>query len=377
MFCDNCGEKIDDGSIFCDKCGSSLIHESKSTGGQRKIIKSIKALVKNACSRVYKIKFDISGHRFATYFLLLFLLISGYFVYSLYTSTQDQLKKTQTELVSLRQSTTDAISSQKKLIEQQGENLSKQDEALKKSQTNETLLRKTLDNVEKAKVSNTGSSNINNLTLTEIAPSIVKVLCLADAYSESIKQGSGILYRAIAGNYYVQTNLHVADTSDGSVSRCAIVIYPDYSNSSNYLLFNSESYKFYNKGIDIAFLTPQLVSNSVFAGTFNDLSRYARDESKSPNCESVSIGDHLSILGYPGIGGDTLTVTDGIVSGFEFDYGTRYIKTSAKIEHGNSGGVAIKDSGCVAGIPTFVEQGRVESIGRILDLHYLFSVSLK
>ena len=63
--------------------------------------------------------------------------------------------------------------------------------------------------------------------------------------------------------------------------------------------------------------------------------------------------------------------------GFEFDSGSRYIKTSAKIEHGSSGGVAIKDSGCVVGIPTFVEQGSVESIGRILDLHYLFNVILK
>ena len=48
-----------------------------------------------------------------------------------------------------------------------------------------------------------------------------------------------------------------------------------------------------------------------------------------------------------------------------------------KIEHGNSGGIAIKDSGCVLGIPTFVQSGTVESIGRILDLDYLFSITLR
>ncbi|KKS24033.1 MAG: hypothetical protein UU82_C0013G0001, partial [Candidatus Nomurabacteria bacterium GW2011_GWC2_41_8] len=71
--------------------------------------------------------------------------------------------------------------------------------------------------------------------------------------------------------------------------------------------------------------------------------------------------------------GNSLTVTDGIVSGVETDNnGVHYYKTSAKIDHGNSGGIAIEDSGCVIGIPTFVQQGELESIGRILDLKYIF-----
>jgi hypothetical protein len=70
-------------------------------------------------------------------------------------------------------------------------------------------------------------------------------------------------------------------------------------------------------------------------------------------------------LGYPTIGSSgSITVTEGIVSGIEGDY---YV-TSAKIDHGNSGGVAIltKDD-CYLGIPTFVKNnGGFESLGRIL-----------
>ena len=60
-----------------------------------------------------------------------------------------------------------------------------------------------------------------------------------------------------------------------------------------------------------------------------------------------------------------VTATEGIISGFDGDY---YI-TSAKVEHGNSGGAAIlvKES-CELGIPTFVQTGSIESLARILDL---------
>ena len=82
--------------------------------------------------------------------------------------------------------------------------------------------------------------------------------------------------------------------------------------------------------------------------------------------DGVNIGDKVLILGYPGIGSRSgITVTDGIISGIDFPY---YV-TSAKIEHGNSGGVAVlvKNNGCYLGIPTSAATGEIESLGRILD----------
>jgi len=86
--------------------------------------------------------------------------------------------------------------------------------------------------------------------------------------------------------------------------------------------------------------------------------------------QAVATGDKIVILGYPGIGSLTdITATEGIISGFDGDY---YI-TSAKVEHGNSGGAAIliKDS-CYLGIPTFAQVGEVESLARILKADAVF-----
>lgn len=68
------------------------------------------------------------------------------------------------------------------------------------------------------------------------------------------------------------------------------------------------------------------------------------------NSDSVRTGDELAIIGYPGLGGSTVTLTRGIVSGFLPDEG--WIKTDAEINPGNSGGTAINEAGELIGIPT-------------------------
>jgi putative serine protease PepD len=66
--------------------------------------------------------------------------------------------------------------------------------------------------------------------------------------------------------------------------------------------------------------------------------------------DSVAIGDELSIIGFPGLGGDTVTYTKGSVSGFLTAEG--WIKTDAEINSGNSGGAAINRAGQLVGIPS-------------------------
>lgn len=70
---------------------------------------------------------------------------------------------------------------------------------------------------------------------------------------------------------------------------------------------------------------------------------------------TVRLGDDVRILGYPVIGGDTITLTTGSVSGFTSQAGVgsrALIKTDATISAGNSGGMAIDSNGRVIGIPT-------------------------
>jgi S1-C subfamily serine protease len=72
----------------------------------------------------------------------------------------------------------------------------------------------------------------------------------------------------------------------------------------------------------------------------------------------------LSIMGYPGVGGPTIHVTRGTVSGFlgkEGGSGRFWIKTDASIAHGNSGGTAVDDDGFLVGIPTAVAAPSGES----------------
>lgn len=74
----------------------------------------------------------------------------------------------------------------------------------------------------------------------------------------------------------------------------------------------------------------------------------------------IHVGDHVSIFGYPGIGGDTITFTQGSVSGFtsEDQLGDRaWIKTDATIAGGNSGGLGADDNAHIIGVPTLASAG--------------------
>jgi hypothetical protein len=80
---------------------------------------------------------------------------------------------------------------------------------------------------------------------------------------------------------------------------------------------------------------------------------------------AVGIGDGLRNIGYPGIGGDLITMTEGTVSGYEPDESVRqlgnagWIKTDATLGGGISGGTSINDDGMFIGVPT--EAGQLET----------------
>ena len=77
--------------------------------------------------------------------------------------------------------------------------------------------------------------------------------------------------------------------------------------------------------------------------------------------DSLELGDTVSIFGYPGIGGETVTFTSGSVSGFTKEEKLRlaraWIKTDATIAGGNSGGTAVDCDGKLIGVPTQAAAG--------------------
>ncbi len=73
--------------------------------------------------------------------------------------------------------------------------------------------------------------------------------------------------------------------------------------------------------------------------------------------DDLKAHDPISVIGFPGIGGYTATVTSGIISGFIPDEALSlekgWIKTDANIAEGNSGGMAINERGELIGVPTW------------------------
>jgi hypothetical protein len=215
----------------------------------------------------------------------------------------------------------------------------------------------------KSEVQSLGTAPSTNLYTKAEASSFwsqytVKLSC--NFAGEFIAEGSGLLIED-----GVITNAHVfTEEVDG-------VLYgPDYCTISSPKLSGSVTVEFDPDdyltvdGVDFGEI---LISNptSQMRGLMDD---GVLDKMCDP--QNVAIGDEMIVLGYPYTGStQSVTVTDGIVSGFENNF---YV-TSTKIEHGNSGGVAvlIKDN-CYLGVPTFVASGELESLGRILDVYSFF-----
>jgi S1-C subfamily serine protease len=67
----------------------------------------------------------------------------------------------------------------------------------------------------------------------------------------------------------------------------------------------------------------------------------------------IKMGERLWVLGYPDVGGGGLTLFDGAVEGWTGPDGTSgrdFIKTSASISSGSSGGPVVDDEGKLVGI---------------------------
>ncbi|MEW6209862.1 MAG: trypsin-like peptidase domain-containing protein [Acidobacteriota bacterium] len=67
---------------------------------------------------------------------------------------------------------------------------------------------------------------------------------------------------------------------------------------------------------------------------------------------AVKLLDDLIVIGFPEAGGSTVTVNLGVVEGT--DLLANWVKTNARLIHGNSGGAAVNSEGKLIGIPTKV-----------------------
>ena len=106
---------------------------------------------------------------------------------------------------------------------------------------------------------------------------------------------------------------------------------------------------------DIAILKLRNPSKKVL--TYVDITR--------GNSDILSLGDKISTYGYPTKFGSKITSTRGEFSGVEGDF----LKTTAIIDKGNSGGGAYLQDGSFVGIPTKVFSGTFNVLGGILSVN--------
>ena len=223
------------------------------------------------------------------------------------------------------------------------------------------LAQKQISSLEK-KISETEKIELTNV-VNQWEPYVVSLECRSySAVTGGLvlqSNGSGLLTKWERDSIVVLTNKHVIiDTSlngDIIANNC-IVRFPQRD-----VFVVSNNISVLDGGFDWGIVTIDFPSE------------YVKTLVKNPPLlctEDPTLGDDVVILGYPSIGDqENVTVTEGIIAGFDEDY----FITSAKVEKGNSGGAAVslKDN-CYLGTPTFSRTGVIESLARILDVRVLF-----
>ncbi|WP_419918445.1 S1 family peptidase [Candidatus Poriferisocius sp.] len=71
------------------------------------------------------------------------------------------------------------------------------------------------------------------------------------------------------------------------------------------------------------------------------------------SAQKLDLNEDITVLGYPGIGGQTITSTEGVYAGIDHLNGHAVLKTNADIFPGNSGGAAFNSRGFFIGVPTY------------------------
>lgn len=162
----------------------------------------------------------------------------------------------------------------------------------------------------------------------------------------------------------ILTNEHVLREDDEYINYCEV----DFLNEKNSKKLEEDGeekiYTIISEELDIAYLD--------FGENNNSLVEDLQDEEFNICDFKLQKGDEILILGYPSIGSsEDITITLGIISGYDDEF----YMTDAKIAKGNSGGAAISiKHDCYFGIPTLVMKGKLEVMGRVLDVNNIISL---
>lgn len=181
-------------------------------------------------------------------------------------------------------------------------------------------------------------------TLARALAATVQVLVPIDGAANDFSAGSGTV---LTENGFILTNFHVIGDSNtqrlyNAQGILLIAVSPPGSSTPPTVLYQAQLVEA-DYVLDLALIQITARKDGGVLPKSLPLTPIPIGDS-----QTVHIGDELTLLGFPGIGGGTITLTRGIVAGFLTDW----LKTDAEINYGNSGGAAINAAGELVGVPT-------------------------
>lgn len=175
-----------------------------------------------------------------------------------------------------------------------------------------------------------------------------------------IGSGSGVV---ITDTGIVLTNYHVVTTEDkitGAEEKFAFLLcLPNNTTDEPDCSYRAKMIA-KNKDKDLALLQMQPIFGLTTKNSFDYLSRATVD--------NLVVGDIVTAIGYPDIGGDNVTTAAGTVNGKTEKYGDSWLKADALTSFGSSGGALINASSTLVGLTTQSRSDMLGSMGYSVNM---------
>jgi S1-C subfamily serine protease len=171
-----------------------------------------------------------------------------------------------------------------------------------------------------------------------------------DSNGEFCWSGSGAV---VLDGTYVLTNEHVSspDASDVAYADCTKLRIGIVERSSD------KPSKFFDVEVVESSKIYDLALLKIDLGSSEPLTPFrVRDE-------ELGLDVPIRVIGFPGLGGGTVTLTSGVTSGIDDSDVVDYYKVSATINHGNSGGPVVDAEGNLIAIATAFNAANIDCTG--------------
>lgn len=195
--------------------------------------------------------------------------------------------------------------------------------------------------------------------------SVVKII--VDENTDHAAFGSGLLFTK---DGYILTNAHVITTPLGKDVKNIKVCYTTKDNQDIKCDYDAKIINA-DRSADLAVIRVD--------GGIKEIKPYplvVQQNDETWTGEIYPLGSPITVVGFPGLGGGSVTITKGIVSGYkngEFDYDDgslhkipAFMKTDTEINGGNSGGAAFDKDNRYIGIPSLINYDETGKIGSII-----------